>query len=222
VIKGSEKVSQDQLKKILAMCKEANLMKVTVVKPRPKPPVSHPTPPPVAPAVVEPATSNPPAPAAAAAPATPPAPPSPASPALIRAVVRLDGKINFKGVTLTQAEFKSKLETMIKTTPDQAILLKAGKAVPYEKFQAALDICHSAQVKNLTVIAPAPTPAPAAAEPPTANLPAPALLMHSPSDSMSSNAPPMAPSGLPAPTPPTQNIPAENPPTTNAPPPVGP
>jgi hypothetical protein len=136
----------------------------------------------------------------------------------------VDGKINFQGVTFSPAEFKSRLEAIVKMTPDQAIVIKAGKTVPYEKFQAALDICHSAQVKNLVVATPAPTPAPipkpvapASAEPAAANLPAPALIMHAPGDSMSSNAPPMSPSGLPAPTPSTPKPPAENPPTTNAP-----
>jgi biopolymer transport protein ExbD/TolR len=133
--------------------------------------------------------------------------------------VRVDGKINFQGATYDLPGFKSKLEALMKATPDQAILLKAGKSVPYEEFQAALDICHSAQVKNLTVATPTPTPWPAASEPGAANLPAPALLMHSPGDSMSSNAPPMSPSGLPAPTPST---PAGNPPATNAPASAGP
>jgi len=217
VIKGREKVAHDQLKKVLAICKAAKLKKVTVAKALP----IAPTPPPVAPAAANPPATNPPAPAAASAPAATPALPPPASTAPIRAVVRIDGKINFQGVTFTPAEFKSRLEAIIKMTPDQAIVIKAGKTVPYEKFEAVMDICHSAQVKNLTVATPAPTPkpvAPAAAEP-AANLPAPGLLMHSPADSMSSNAAPMSPSGLPAPTPstPNTNTPAGNPPTTNTP-----
>jgi hypothetical protein len=81
----------------------------------------------------------------------------------------------------------------MKATPDQPILLKAGKTVPYEKFQAALDICNFAPVKNLTVIAPPPPPAtPASAtESPTTNLPTPGLLMH-PAMEPTTNAPPAA------------------------------
>jgi biopolymer transport protein ExbD len=196
-----------------------------------EPPAANPPAPavPVAPTITEPATTNPPAPAEAPAPTATPAPTSPAAtppvaqtqaaapaptPATtikpLRAVVRIDGKINFQGSTYELPGFKSKLEEVMKATPDQAILIKAGKSVPYEKFQAALDICHSAPVKNLTVIAPPPTPAPAAAESPATNLPAPGLLMHPSMEPMSSNAPPAAPSVPPIP------------PTTNAAPPAGP
>jgi hypothetical protein len=115
----------------------------------------------------------------------------------------VDGKINFQGATYELPGFKSKLEALMKATPDQPILLKAGKTVSYEKFQAALDICHSAPVKNLTVIAPATT------EPADTNLPAPGLLMHPSMEPMSSNAPPVAPSAAPttnAPTP-TSTVP---------------
>jgi hypothetical protein len=125
-------------------------------------------------------------------------------------VVRIDGKVNFQGATYELPGFKSKLETVMKATPDQAILLKAGKTVPYEKFQAVLDLCQSIPVKNLTVIAPPPTSepaAPAAAESPAANLPTPGLLMHPSMEPMSAPPSPEAPSA---------------PPTTNAPPPAGP
>jgi biopolymer transport protein ExbD len=200
---GRDNVTSDQLKKVIAICHAAKL-KVTVAKP----PVTHPTPPPVAPAATQSAPT--PAAAAAAATTTAPAPPSPADLKPLRAVVRVDGKINFQGATYELPGFKSKLEAIIKATPDQSIVIKAGQTVPYEKFEAVMDICHSAQVKNLTVATPAPTPkpvAPAAVEPPATNLPAPALLMHPSTESMSSNAPPEAPSA---------------PPETNAPTPAGP
>jgi biopolymer transport protein ExbD len=218
VIKGREKVTHDQLKKVVAICR-ASKLKVTVAKAVPT------APPPLAPAAAavptsEPAAPNPSAPAAPPAPAAEPAAtnaPASAAPSApgatipansgpLRVVVRMDGKINFQKVTLTPAQFQSRLEAIIKATPDQAILLKAGKKVPYEKFKAALDICQSAQVKNLTIATPAPTPesaaAPAATEPATTNLPAPTLLMHPAMESPSSNAP-ETPSA---------------PPTTNAPP----
>jgi len=263
LIKGREKVTHDQLKKVIAICHAVKL-KVKVAKAVPLPP----TPPPVAPAAVNPPTpaapattespaTNLPAPiasepspphsmspseikrapittpvsatpaASVPAPATaestvsnPPPSAAPASTAVaapttppaatlkpIRAVVRIDGKINFQGATYELPGFKSKLEAVMKATPDQAIIIKAGKNVPYDKFQAALDICHSVTVKNLTVIAPPPTPTPIASEPATTNLPAPTLLMHPIMEPASSNAPPASPSA---------------PPTTNAPPPAGP
>jgi biopolymer transport protein ExbD len=147
--------------------------------------------------------------AVAAPPAVAPAPPVPAGPAPIRAVVRVDGKINFQGATYELPGFKSKLEALMQATPDQAIVIRAGKKVSYEKFKAALDICQSAEVKNLSVASPAPQPppaTPAATESSTTNLPAPGLLMHPSMEPMSA-APPEAPSA---------------PPTTNAPPPAGP
>jgi biopolymer transport protein ExbD len=147
-----------------------------------------------------------PAPVAASSPTAAPAPPSPASSAPFRAVVRVDGKINFQGATYELPGFKSKLEAVMQAMPNQSIVLRAGKNVPYEDFRAALDICHSAGVKNLTVATPAPTPGSAAE--PASNLPTPGLLMHSPDDSMSSNAPPMSPSGLSAPAPSTSSTPA--------------
>jgi biopolymer transport protein ExbD len=157
-------------------------------------------------------TSAPPMPApvaVAAPPAIPPAPPVSAGPAPIRAVVRVDGKINFQGATYELPGFKSKLEALMKATPDQAIVIRAGKKVSYEKFKAALDICQSAEVKNLSIASPAPQPppaTPAATESSTTNLPAPGLLMHPSMEPMSAT-PPEAPSA---------------PPTTNAPAPAGP
>jgi biopolymer transport protein ExbD len=194
VITGKEKATHDQLKKVLAICKAAKLKIIVSKTPPPPPPGSTPTPTP-APA---------PTPAVVSAPIPVPAPPSHAGP--IRAVVRVDGKINFQGATYDLIGFKSKLEALMKTTPDQAIALRAGKSVPYENFDAVLEICRSVPVKNVSVIA-APPPGPAAAEPATSNLPAPALLMNPPTASMSGNAPPTTPSA---------------PPATNAPPPAGP
>jgi biopolymer transport protein ExbD len=228
VITGRENVTHDQLKKVIAICHAAKL-KVHVAKaakassapvpppvvPAPTPviapPVPTPTPAPaVAPTAIQPAATN-----LAIEPAAAPAPPapSPAIPKPLRAVVRVDGKINFQGATYELPEFKLKLEALMKTTPDQAIVLRVGKKVSYEDFQAALQICHSIPVNHLTIAGTPPTPQSAfspATEPaaePAANLPAPGLLMHPSMEPMSSNAPPETPSA---------------PPTTNAPPPAGP
>jgi biopolymer transport protein ExbD len=212
LIEAGTKVPYEKLKAVIDSCSDAQVKSVSVSiyaegsVPEKTPPTAPANP-------ATPATNPPPpaaAPATTAAPA-PPAPPSPAGPAAIRAVVRVDGKINFQGLTYDLPGFKSKLEALMKATPDQAIVIKAGKTVPYEDFKAVLDICHAAQVKNLTVAAPAPTPGPvepAVVKPAATNLPAPSLLMHPPADSMSSNAPPMSPSGLRAPTPSAPNTPA--------------
>jgi biopolymer transport protein ExbD len=212
LITGRENVTHDQLKKVIAICHAAKL-KVKVAKAAP-----------AAPAPVPQFTAVNPAPASAAAPATPvanpPAPvpattspptpasalpaspsPAPAKPKPIRAVVRVDGKINFQGATYELPGFKLKLEALMKATPDQAIVIRAGKTVSYEDFQAALEICHSIPVKNLTVAGSPPTPQSVFApvtEPAVTNLPTPGLLMHPSMEPMSSNAPPEAPSAPPA------------------------
>ena len=163
-------------------------------------------------------------PSAALMPSTPepnavPAVPSPAVPGPIRAVVRMDGKVNFQGVTLGLAEFQSRLETMVKATPDQAIVIRAGRKVAYDKFKAVLDACHSAQVKNVSVAAPAPTPESVPAESSAPNLPTPESV---PTESPAPNLPTpglrMNPSMEPSTVPP----PAQNPPAIPSPPSAGP
>jgi len=178
------------------------LIKLAFVKPPASAPVPAVAAPPIAPAApptppVAPIVTPTQAPAAAPAPPLPP----PAKPKPIRAVVRVDGKINFQGATYELPGFKFKLEALMKATPDQAIVLRAGKTVSYEDFQAALEICHSIPVKNLTVTGSPPTPQSVFApvtEPAVTNLPTPGLLMHPSMEPMSSNAPPEAPSAPPA------------------------
>ncbi|HEV3272548.1 MAG TPA: FecR domain-containing protein [Candidatus Methylacidiphilales bacterium] len=189
------------------------LVKLALVKPAapaPKPAVAI-TPPvvPLAPAVSTPASAPAP-PAIPVAPAVAEPAPAPANPPLkpLRAVVRVDGKVNFQGATYELPGFKSKLEALMKTNPDQPIVIRAGKTVPYENFEAALVICHSIPVKNLTTYAPPPpfaTPG-GPMETPAPNPPIPGLLMHPTMEPMSAP-PPEAPSA---------------PATTNAPPPAGP
>jgi biopolymer transport protein ExbD len=130
---------------------------------------------------------------------------SPAGAAALRVVVRLDGKVNFQGVTLDLAEFQSRLDAIVKATPDQAIVIRAGKKVAYDKFKAVLDVCHAALVTNLSVVA-APTPSPSSttsASSAAAPAPVPGLIVH----------PSMEPSSLP---------PAETPSTSNPPASAGP
>jgi biopolymer transport protein ExbD len=168
--------------------------------PAPEPePAPAPTPTP-APLVI---ANPPPAPAVASTAAAPSAPVAPGAAKSLKFVIRADGKINFQKVTLTPEEFKSKINAIVQSTPDQAIVIKAGKSVPYEKFETVMNICHAAQVKNLSVAGTPPTPA----ESETENLPGPGLLMH----------PVMAPMTGADSTPPPPSTP-----TTNAPAPAAP
>jgi len=114
--------------------------------------------------------------------------------------VHISGSIGFKGATITLAEFQAKLKALIKATPDQELVIKSGAKVPYDKLKAVLDSCADAQVRHVTVASPSPTP-PSAPESPATNLPAPALLMHPSMETMSSNAPPIAPTAPPPPGP---------------------
>ena len=110
--------------------------------------------------------------------------------------VHVNGSIGFKGASITLAEFQSKLKSLVKTTPEQELVIKSGAKVPYDKLKAVLDSCADAQVRHVTIASPAPAPPPASPsipESPAANLPAPALLMHPSMETMSSNAPPIAP-----------------------------
>ncbi len=219
VIKAGKTVAYEKVKDVLDACAKAQLKIVSVVAPPPAAPTpAQPTPAP------SPAPASHTVPVAAATPAALPAPhlsagaslprmslPTAAKPAgPVRFTVRMDGKINFKGVTLTLPEFKSKLQAIVQATPDQAIFVKAGKTVPYENFQAALAICHSVPVTNLAFSGPSPSSefdAPVAPQPGASNLPAPNLLMH----------PSMTPT--PSTTQPTAPTPSA---TTNTPPPTGP
>jgi biopolymer transport protein ExbD len=188
-IRGKDTVSHEQLEKVIALCKAAKLkVHVSSAHTHPQPILSTSATPVLAPLpmVSTPALAPlpPPAPtpspadasAQAAAPADTTTPtttvPAPAKP--LRAVVRVDGKINFQKVTLTPDEFKSRINALVQATPDQAIVIKAGKTVPYDKFETVMNICRAAQVKNLSVAGTPPTPAESAAD----NLPAPGLLMH--------------------------------------------
>jgi biopolymer transport protein ExbD len=188
------------------------LIKLALVEPpAPTPAASAPTPPRlVGPRPLAPAPPVAPAPVATATPspnptvytslngpeAMPPAP-SPAGPPPIRAVVRVDGKINFKGATYDLPGFKSTLEAMVKATPDQSIVIHAGKTVTYDKLKAVFDVCRDVNVQYVSAVAAAPA-TPQAEPTPAANLPTPGLLLH----------PSMEPMA---------GTPAENPAPTNAP-----
>jgi len=233
VIKAAKTVPYDKVKAVLDCCADANVKYVSVAVPPPTPPAQPATPAPLVTAPViapvtpaptpapVPSTSTEPVATTPSTPATTPTAPTASAPTKtgplravvrmdgpLRAVVRMDGKVNFKCATYELPGFKSKLQEIIKATPDQPIIVKAGKTVPFEKLKAVLDACDAAQVKYLSVVSSAPAPAPSASS--AANLPAPGLLMHPSMEPITSS------------TPAASNPTTENPPTTNAPPPSGP
>jgi len=190
IVHSSPDVQDDKLKLVMDAFHAASLDQVSLgtplaaatPAPAPQPmvtkPVLAPLPTPAATPEVTAPVATTPAPDASAAAANPSAStPSSATPTVtssspLKAVVRTDGKINFQKVTLTPAEFKSRINTLVQTTPDQAILVKAGKTVPYVYFESAVNICRAAQIKNLTTAGPAPV-----SESPADNLPAPGLIL---------------------------------------------
>jgi biopolymer transport protein ExbD len=156
-------------------------MEAPKISPPPTETTSAPAPTPVSPPIFDqafPSTNSvaktpppppaPPAPEAAAIPPSPSVPPPSAPLKPMRAVVRIDGKINFQGATYELPGFKAKLEELMKANPEQPIVLKAGKTVPYDNIKAAKEICDQANVKNVTM----PPPPPPGTE--TASAPTPA------------------------------------------------
>ena len=125
-----------------------------------------------APAVPATPTPAPDASSTAANPSTSASSSAPTPTGALTATVRQDGKLNFGKVTLTPTEFKARINTLVQTTPDQAVFIKAGKTVPYVYFESAVNICRAAQVKNLTTSGPSPVN-----ESPADNLPAPGLIL---------------------------------------------
>jgi biopolymer transport protein ExbD len=197
VVHSGPDVSDDKVKLVMDAFHTAGLDQVSMgtplaaaaPAPAPKPlvekpilaPLPAPTPTAETPVAALPAaTPNPamPAPDASAAAANPSlatpssSTPAPAASGPLKAVVRVDGKINFQKVTLTPTEFKARINTLVQTTPDQPVLIKAGKTVPYVYFESAVNICRAAQVKNLTTAGPSPVN-----ESPADNLPAPGLIL---------------------------------------------
>jgi biopolymer transport protein ExbD len=152
VIKAGKTVPYDKFKAVMDACTTAQVKNVTVAAPAPRPPVETAVvPTPIAP--IAPMTESP-----SINPLPPATAPAPAKPKPLTVVVHSDGKVRFKGATLGLAEFQAKLETLITASPNQALVIKAGKTVPYDKFTAVMDVCTTAQVKNVTVAKPAPTP----------------------------------------------------------------
>jgi biopolymer transport protein ExbD len=63
--------------------------------------------------------------------------------------------------TLQPAELESILAKVTKDFPDQAVILRADAAVPYQKVIAVIDICKAARVGNIAfTTAPPEAPAP--------------------------------------------------------------
>jgi biopolymer transport protein ExbD len=220
VVHSSPDVPDDKLKAVMDSFQAANLANVSTgiplaaevkpVPPAPKPkplvekPVLAPLPPPE-PAPVEstPTAATPMASTPSSTTSSTETSSAPAKAATtavtdlskpLKAVVRQDGKINFQKVTLTPAEFKTRINALMQSTPDQAVSVKAAKTVSYEFYETAVNICRAAQVKNLTTSGPSPQN-----EFPADNLPAPGLMLRpSPGPLPDNTTPPPTPSPTPA------------------------
>ena len=131
---------------------------VVVKAPMPAPPVVVKTPAPAPPAVV----SGPaPAPAPGAPPAAGATPPSLGTPGPIDLYLREDGKVDFKGDTLTFDQLKVNLTAIGKFAPTQAIVIKGGDKAPAGQVKKVLEMAKAAKLKKVTVdkaTAPAATP----------------------------------------------------------------
>lgn len=163
VIKRKEKLTKGQLKKVLQLCHDSKLTKITIDKTAP---------PAVAPAET-PAAPTPPAPEAPAAPAAVAlAPAAPLAPMDLE--LRADGKVDFQGATLSLDELKPKLADLAKATPDQPIIVKGREKVDKVQLKKVLAECKAAKLKKVTIAKAEPkVAAPAAAVPaiPTAETP---------------------------------------------------
>jgi biopolymer transport protein ExbD len=169
--------------------------------PRPGPaPVPSPVPTETAPEPVPtPAPSIPPTPSTSTMPLT-------AKPVIVR--VRMDGKVDYKRVTLTLDALKTKLQSVSKTTPDQPFKLTLGKKATAPQYQHVATLFDDAGLKNVTKdesllvsLFPVPTP-PSPANPTPTPVPAP-LAPLPPSTSTAASAPAPSPvAETPAPSPP--------------------
>ena len=170
VVKQGKTVSYEKVKAVMDAFTAAQAKNVSVTMPPVPPPAPVATP---APAIA-PLTP---------APTLAPAPPPPSNPKPLTVTVHSDGTVRFKGANLGLAEFQSKLETLVKASPNQALVIKAGKNVPYDKVKTVLDLCTAAQVLNVTVSVPVPaTPVPSATTvAPEAAAPTPPLASSQPS-----------------------------------------
>ena len=217
-IKSGTKVPYAKLKDVLDSCADAQVKHVTVVPPAPAPPPPPPATPAPSAEIPAPHLAAPPPPAPSTRP-TPPPPPANSSGDMVPILIDLhsDGTVDLLGEMIGLDELKLRLANIAKTNPAQLIAITGKENATHDLLEKVVAICHSVKLKPKVLKAgeeaipsPSTNSAPANPAPPAANLPTPGLLLHPSMDTMSSNAPPLPPSGSPAP------------PPTNAPPPAGP
>jgi len=62
-----------------------------------------------------------------------------------------EGAVSVNGKTLTLPELTARLERIAKLYPGQPVIVRADKAVSYEKVVAAIDACRAANVWNFSL-----------------------------------------------------------------------
>jgi biopolymer transport protein ExbD len=163
IVKKKEKLEKGQLKKVVQLCRDAKLTKITIDKTTP--PVA-PAPAPAPAAVVAP-PDNSPAPANNPSSSPPPAPPGkPLPPAMLLPMnldLRPDGKIDFQGETFTLDDLKIKLEEMGLTSPTQPIVVVPQPRTPRSEVKKVVALCLSSKLTEVSIAKVYPATAPALA-----------------------------------------------------------
>jgi len=63
----------------------------------------------------------------------------------------VDGSVSVNGVTLSLDDLKSRLQRVSKFYPGQPVIIRADRAVSYEKLIAVVDTCRAADVWNFSL-----------------------------------------------------------------------
>jgi biopolymer transport protein ExbD len=151
VVKKKEKLEKGQLKKVVQLCRDAKLTKVTVDKTTP--PVAQPAPAPAA--VAAPANTPPAAPDSNPAPSSPPAPPAkPLPPAMLLPMnldLRPNGKVDFQGETITLDDLQLRLEEIGITAPQQPIVVVPQGKTGRSEVKKIVALCLAAKLTHVTI-----------------------------------------------------------------------
>jgi biopolymer transport protein ExbD len=67
-----------------------------------------------------------------------------------------DGKVKISNETMTRAQLLAKLTSLAKRFPDQPVILRGHKSVPFKHVMVVLDTCQSAGIWNVAFAAEQP------------------------------------------------------------------
>ncbi len=161
VLHSNPKMDYAKFQAVADACNAAGAKQVTIVQPAPQPPAPAPATP-AAPVTAE----TPPAAASSPAEGKPAAPLVPLS-----VVAHADGSIKFQGKTMKIDEFTAKVKDAVAANPDLAVVIHSNPKMDYAKFEAVVDACKNAPVKEVAVVQPAPQPPATPAVPAVAAMP---------------------------------------------------